>query len=100
MGVTSVAMEIERVTMESDTPGQELSLRVFRFRGSENGPAVYIQGALHSNEMPGMVAIDRLIPLLVEAEQRCAPRWQRYIGAARKSDWTDPGDVRRNPGSL
>ena len=61
-------MEIERVTLESDTPGQELSLRVFRFRGSEDGPAVYIQGALHSHEMPGMVAIDRLIPRLAEAE--------------------------------
>lgn len=61
-------MEIERVTLESDTPGQELSLRVFRLRGSENGPAVYIQGALHSHEMPGMVAIDRLIPRLMAAE--------------------------------
>ena len=68
MGVTSRSMEIERVTLDSDTPGQELSLRVFRFRGSQNGPAVYIQGALHSHELPGMVAIDRLIPLLAEVE--------------------------------
>jgi hypothetical protein len=36
-------MEIERVTLDSDTLGQELSLRVFRFRGSENGPEVYMQ---------------------------------------------------------
>jgi len=61
-------MEIERVTLDSDTLGQELSVRVFRFRGSKNGPAVYIQGALHSHEMPGMVAIDRLIPRLAVAE--------------------------------
>ncbi len=61
-------MEIERVTLDSDTPGQEHSLRVFRFRGSGNGPAVYIQAALHSHEMPGMVAIDRLIRQLAEAE--------------------------------
>jgi hypothetical protein len=61
-------MEIERVTLDSDTPGQEHSLFVFRFRGLENGPAVYIQGALHSNEIPGMVAIDRLIPRLSAAE--------------------------------
>ena len=33
-----------------------------------DGPAVYIQGTLHSHEMPGMVAIDRLIPLLETAE--------------------------------
>ena len=51
-------MDIERVTLDSDTPGQELFLHVFRFRGAENGPAVYMQGALHSHEMQGMVAID------------------------------------------
>ena len=61
-------MEIERVTFESDTPGQEFSLRVFRFRGSGNGPAVYMQAALHAHEMPGMVALDRLIPRLEAAE--------------------------------
>jgi predicted deacylase len=62
------SMDIERVTLDSDTPGQELFLHVFRFRGAENGPAVYMQGALHSHEMQGMVAIDRLIPRLAEAE--------------------------------
>ena len=61
-------MEIEHITLDSDTLGQALSLRVFRFRGSGGGPAVYIQGALHSQEMPGMVAIDRLIPRLEVAE--------------------------------
>jgi len=68
MGVTFRFMEIEQVTLESDTPGQEFSLRVFHFRGSENGPAVYMQAALHSHEMPGMVALDRLIPRLAAAE--------------------------------
>lgn len=57
MGITSRFMEFERLTQDSDTLDQELSLRVFRFRGSQNGPAVYMQGALHSHEMPGMVAI-------------------------------------------
>ncbi len=61
-------MEIERITLNSDTPGQELSLRVVRFSGAENGPAVYIQAALHSHEIPGMVAIDGLISRLAEAE--------------------------------
>jgi predicted deacylase len=61
-------MEIERITLDSDTPGQEFSLRVFRFRSSGNGPAVYMQGALHSQEIPGMVALDRLIPRLAAAE--------------------------------
>jgi len=61
-------MEIGRVTLEADTPGQNFSLRVFRFRGSGDGPAVYLQAALHAHEMPGMVALDRLIPRLEAAE--------------------------------
>lgn len=62
-------MEIERITLESDTSGQDFSLRVIRFRGRGNGPAVYMQAALHAHEMPGMVALDRLIPRLEAAEK-------------------------------
>ena len=62
-------MEIERVTLEADTPGQEFFLRVIRFRGSRQGPAVYIQAGLHANELPGLVALDRLIPRLEAAER-------------------------------
>jgi predicted deacylase len=62
-------MEIERITLESDTSGQDFSLRVFRFHGRGNGPAVYMQAALHAHEMPGMVALDRLIPRLEAAEK-------------------------------
>jgi uncharacterized protein len=62
-------MEIERVTLEGDTPGQEFFLRVFRFRGSGQGPAVYMQAGLHANEMPGVVALDRLILRLEAAEK-------------------------------
>ncbi len=61
-------MEIENLTLEADTPGQEFRLGVFRFHGSGSGPSVYIQGGLHSLEMPGTVAIDRLIPRLKAAE--------------------------------
>jgi predicted deacylase len=62
-------MEIERIALESDTSGQAFSLRVLRFRGSGNGPAVYMQAALHAHEMPGLVALDRLIPRLEIAEK-------------------------------
>lgn len=61
-------MEIELITLPADTPGQESFLRVLRFYSSGNGPAVYVQAALHSQEFPGTVAIDRLIPRLKEAE--------------------------------
>ncbi len=62
-------MEIEHVALESDTPGQCLTLRVYRFRGSESGPGVYMQAALHAHEIPGLVALDRLIPHLEAAER-------------------------------
>ena len=61
-------MDINYITIESDTPGQTLSLRIVKFQGSEGNPSVYIQAALHANEMPGVVAIDRLIPRIAEAE--------------------------------
>lgn len=62
-------MEIERVTLEADTPGQEFFLRVIRFRGSGQGRSVYMQAGLHANEIPGVVALDRLIPRLEAAEK-------------------------------
>jgi len=61
-------MEIEYTTLESDTPGQSFALRFIRFRGSGNGPSIYMQAALHAHEFPGMVALDRLIPRLEQAE--------------------------------
>jgi len=62
-------MDIEQISLDQDTPGHELSLRVFRFRGSQDSPSVYMQGAIHSQEIPGMVVLDRLIPLLAAAEK-------------------------------
>ena len=61
-------METEHVALASDTPGQDFSIRVLRFRGQGDGPAVYLQAALHAHEFPGMVALDRLIPMLEQAE--------------------------------
>lgn len=62
-------MEIQHVTLESDTPGQAFTLRVIRFRGTGGGPSVYLQAALHAHEIPGMVALDRLIARLDGAER-------------------------------
>lgn len=62
-------MDIEQITLQSDTPGQAHSLRILRFQGSAGAPSVYIQAALHANEMPGVVAVDRLIPRIAEAER-------------------------------
>lgn len=61
-------MHIEHVALEADTWGQELSLRIVRFCGDGTGPSVYMQAGLHAHELPGMVALDRLIPRLEAAE--------------------------------
>jgi predicted deacylase len=42
---------------------------VFRFTGTEKAaPAAYLQAALHAGELPGVVAIDALVPMLSRAE--------------------------------
>ncbi len=61
-------MEIERIKLDSDTAGQDFVLPVFRFDGTGDGPAVYMQAAIHAHEMPGVVALTRLIPMLRDAE--------------------------------
>ena len=61
-------MKAERITIEADSAGQEFFLRVLRFDGTGGAPAVYLQAALHAHEVPGMVALDRLIPRLERAE--------------------------------
>jgi uncharacterized protein len=61
-------MDTEHITLEGDSAGQDFSLRVLTFQGSGPGPSVYLQAALHAHEMPGVVALDRLIPRLENAE--------------------------------
>ena len=62
-------MEIDPIMLEADTPGQALTLRALRFRGTGLGPVVYMQAAIHAHEMPGTVALDRLVPRLEAAER-------------------------------
>ncbi|TIN17006.1 MAG: succinylglutamate desuccinylase/aspartoacylase family protein, partial [Mesorhizobium sp.] len=42
---------------------------VFRFEGTDKAaPSAYLQAALHAGELPGVVAIDALMPMLEKAE--------------------------------
>ncbi len=61
-------MEVELIQIGADTPGQNNVLRVLNFEGLGHGPSVYLQAALHAQEMPGVVALDQLIPKLQKAE--------------------------------
>ncbi len=55
--------------MGGDTPGIEWRLPVFRFAGkSADAPSVYIQAALHANELPGTALIHFLCGRLRQAE--------------------------------
>ena len=58
---------IERVAGDSD--GVSYEFPVFRFDGTDKAaPSAYLQAALHAGELPGVVAIDALMPMLARAE--------------------------------
>jgi predicted deacylase len=48
--------------------GVSYSFPVYRFFGTARAPSAYIQAALHGDELPGVVAIHALLPMLREAE--------------------------------
>jgi uncharacterized protein len=60
-------MKREKVHIAGDTPGQDFTFDVIRLGGG-NGPRVYMQAALHAQELPGHVAILALLPMLEKAE--------------------------------
>jgi predicted deacylase len=58
---------IERIA--GDTEGVSYEFPVFRFAGADKAaPSAYLQAALHAGELPGVVAIDALMPALNKAE--------------------------------
>ena len=58
---------IERIAGESEGVSYEFPL--FRFVGTgKAAPSAYLQAALHAGELPGVVAIDALMPMLAKAE--------------------------------
>ena len=56
-------------TILGDTEGVAYAFPVYQFEGSDPAaPAAYLQAALHAGELPGVVAIDVLMPKLRKAE--------------------------------
>jgi predicted deacylase len=51
------------------TPGTGRSIAVHRFGAAGARPKVYLQAAIHANELPGAMALHHLMPMLVAAEQ-------------------------------
>lgn len=53
-----------------DTQGISYAFPVYVFEGGSGSPSAYIQAALHGGELPGVVAIDALMPMLRKADEQ------------------------------
>ncbi|MEO5322292.1 succinylglutamate desuccinylase/aspartoacylase family protein [Mesorhizobium sp. CC13] len=63
-------MEKSVETIRGDRDGIAYEFAVLRLKGSAaDAPSAYIQAALHGDELPGVVAIDALMPRLRKAEK-------------------------------
>jgi len=75
---------IEHVAGEAE--GVSYEFPVFRFVGTDkSAPSAYLQAALHAGELPGVVAIDALMPMLDKAEAE-----GRIKGSLTIVPWANP----------
>ncbi|MER9740467.1 succinylglutamate desuccinylase/aspartoacylase family protein [Mesorhizobium sp. M0187] len=75
---------IERIA--GDTEGVSYEFPVFRFAGADKAaPSAYLQAALHAGELPGVVAIDALMPAMNKAEAE-----GRIKGSITVVPWANP----------
>ena len=63
-------MKKSSVQLPSMTPGTHRTISVLSFGKSGARPKVYMQAAIHANEMPGTMALHHLMPLLAAAEKK------------------------------
>jgi predicted deacylase len=65
-------MKTEQIALSPLAPGVDLSLHVHRFGNAGARPRVYVQAALHADELPGMITAHHLRERLIalEAEGR------------------------------
>ncbi|MFZ4481037.1 MAG: succinylglutamate desuccinylase/aspartoacylase family protein [Rhodoferax sp.] len=62
--------KINRIELPGMTPGSQRQIRWLRFGKAGARPKVYIQAAIHANEMPGTMALHHLMPQLLAAESK------------------------------
>jgi predicted deacylase len=64
-------MQKTEIVIAGDTPGVEWHLPVVSVIGRDPAaPKVYIQAALHADELPGVAALHFFLPMLEDAERR------------------------------
>ncbi len=61
-------MKIESIQLMSPAPGVSMQLQLLRFGAQEATPKVYIQAALHADEIPALLVAHHLRTLLQAAE--------------------------------
>ena len=61
-------MTFEEYPLGGDSPGTRRTVALYRYGTNGGRPKVYIQAALHADEMPGVIVIQHLLPLLDQAE--------------------------------
>ena len=65
-----MAIKKRNVQLPSMTPGTSRTVSVLSFGKSGARPKVYMQAAIHANEMPGTMALHHLMPMLSEADKK------------------------------
>jgi len=58
-----------KIRLPSMTPGTTRSIAWLRFGHGGARPKVYIQAAIHANELPGAMALHHLMPMLMAADR-------------------------------
>ncbi len=61
-------MQIETAELAGDSAGTRRSIAAYRYGQAGVSPKVYIQAALHADEMPGVLVIQHLLGLLDKSE--------------------------------
>ena len=65
-------MHTEYIELQNGVPGTRQTLQVLRFGRSNASPKIYIQSALHADEVPGILVAHQLVRQLEALEQRDA----------------------------
>ncbi len=65
-----MAIEHIRKQLTGDSPGKTIELNGYRIGPPDAEKKVYLQGAIHTDEQPGIMALVHLLPKLIAADER------------------------------
>ncbi|HWA18831.1 MAG TPA: succinylglutamate desuccinylase/aspartoacylase family protein [Devosia sp.] len=65
-----MAFEKQTLNLKGDTPGATTEMSVFRIGPPDAADKIVLQAALHADELPGVMVLHHLLPMLAEADGR------------------------------